>query len=355
MTPGAKVFLTLAGVGAAIGTVLLFSSKSASAQPGQPKQPAPGSNVPPDVVVPEPGAAPAPPPQGGGVPTASFPPLPPIPPLPGPVPPIPPLQAPPSPQGAPPGVSVPPGITQTLPNPLGGAPLGTFDPATGNVFGPNGTIIGTFNPTTGLFTGPGGVQIPIPGFGGAAPPTPTQVVPPPVSAVPAAPAAPPSPGVTVQLPSGPVTIPLPAPVAQSTPPGPAGGTTVSADTAAMVAGLLTAEASPGWNKVDPLVRAWQKTKGLTADGKFGPQTALTAAKELGTVPLIRFWPLGSTKAKLLASYQDALLALASQSADPARAAQLQHSAQREQAIAFSTKGALPAVPPADQVQIAQVA
>ena len=100
---------------------------------------------------------------------------------------------------------------------------------------------------------------------------------------------------------------------------------------------------------------WQRARPpLTADSKFGPGTAVAAAHEIGVLPLIRFWPLGTPKATLLANYQQALITLANQSPDPVRAAQLRHSAQREQAQAFSTKGPLPALSPSDQVSLAQV-
>lgn len=351
MTPGAKVFLSLLGVGAVIGVVAI-AAKPASAAPGEPKQPKP-SNAPPDVVVPEPGAdqpaAPpvAPPAAPAPAPPPFFPPLPqapsapPVAPQPAqqPFPPAQPLPSLPSPQ-------VPPGLTQSLPNPLGGPPLGTFDPATGNVFGPNGVIIGTFNPATGLFTGTGGFpQVQIPGFG-SGPLGPLPVVPaPPTPPVAVLPPQPPAPGPAVNPP--PAAPPAVAPV-----------TTVEADTAAMVAALLDAETRSGWNTTDPTVGAWQAARPpLKVDNKFGPATALTVAKTFGTIPLIRFWPLGTAKATLLNNYQQALLALANQSAtlDPGRAQQLRFSAQREQAQAFSTHGPLPAVPLASQIQIAKVA
>jgi hypothetical protein len=230
----------------------------------------------------------------------------------------------------------------SLPNPLGGPPLGTFDPATGNVFGPNGVIIGHFNPATGVFTTLTGQQVQIPGFAPAGPvpaPVPFPVVP-----------APPLPGPPLPLPAAPAQ---PSPAA---PPAAAPVTTVDKDTADMVSELLTAEASPGWNSTDPTVSVWQKNRPpLVVDGKFGPKTALAVAQSFGTIPLIRFWPLGSTKAKLLSDYQTALIEIANASTDPVRAAQLHASAKREQAQAFSTKGKLPALALSDQLQIAKVA
>lgn len=346
MTPGAKVFLTLAAIGGTLGVVALFASTEAKAAPGQPKQPKPGSNQPPDVIVPEPGTQPS-----GPLPQAPAVQIPPLFP-PGITPVAPPsVFVPPQVQPSPQAPQTPPasqGTTFTLPNPLGGAPLGTFNPATGNVFGADGTVIGTFNPTTGMFTGTNGFTVQVPGFPiGAKPNVPTPTTP-------AAPGA--SPGVTVPLPTGPVTIPIPQNVQPSPPVSPASGTTVPADTAAMVAELLDAETRGGWNKTSPTVQVWQRSRPpLTADAKFGPGTAIAAAHEIGTLPLIRFWPAnGQSKATLLSNYQEALITLANQSSDPVHAAQLRHSAQREQAQAFSTKGALPALALSDQVSLTQV-
>jgi hypothetical protein len=341
MSPGAKIFLTLAGAAGVIG-IIAIAAAPAHAQPAPPKQ-KPGSNAPPDVIVPPPGTLPGgqpatpPAPPSGGQPPSSPPLFPPLPSLPLPGGPItPPAAQPPFPSSALP--QVPPGVTVSLPNPLGGPPLGTFDPATGNVFGPNGVIIGTFNPGTGVFTASNGMTFQIPGFpaGGQQQPIVPASTPPSVAPLP-----PLQPGPAAPPPAAP---PVSAPV-----------TTVQGDTAAMVSTLLNAEANAGWNVTDPNVKVFQANRGLKQDAKFGPTTALKAALEIGTLPLIRFWPLGSSKATLLQNYQAALLELANKSADPAHAAQLRHSAQREQAQAFSVKGKIAAVPASNQVQIAQVA
>jgi hypothetical protein len=215
------------------------------------------------------------------------------------------------------------------------------------VFGPNGIVIGTFNPTTGMFSGANGFTVQVPGFPLGAKtnvPTPT---------TPAAPGA--SPGITVPLPAGPVTLPIPQNV-QPSQVSPASSTTVPAETATMVAKLLDAETRSGWNRKEPTVGIWQSSRPpLTVDQKFGPGTATAAAHEIGTLPLIRFWPAdGTPKATAVAKYQNALIALASQSSDPVHAQQLRVSAQREQGQAFSTKGALPAVPLSDQVSLTKV-
>jgi len=363
MSPGAKVFLTLAGVGTVLGVVLIAGSKNANAAPGKPKPQVPGSNAPPDIIVP-PIVPPLPPTQQQQPPAQPLPTLPQLPSLPNiPIPPVMQPQQPSQPLPSQPLPSqplpsqplpppnqqqqVPPGVTFSIPNPLGGAPLGTFDPATGNVFGPGGLIIGTFDPTTGIFTASTGQQLKIPNF---PPGTPGGVVQQPAAQQPAAqtPATPP-PAPPPAPPPPPAVQPPPA--QQTTSPV----STVAADTAAMVATLLDAETRSGWNTTDPNVGVFQKARGLTSDSKFGPGTALKAALEIGTLPLIRFWPLGSTKAKLLSSYKQSLLELANQSSDPVRAQQLRLSAQREDARAFSTKGPLPALPSDMQVALAKVA
>lgn len=171
----------------------------------------------------------------------------------------------------------------------------------------------------------------------------------------APPATPPGP-----LPVPPVAVPTPAPsVPVIAPPEAAEAppaTTVRSDTAQMVNALLLAEGRDGWNDVDPAVQAWQSPRGLVVDGKFGPKSALTVAEEFGTVPIIRFWPKGSQKAKALQDYRAALVALANQATDSTRAAQLRVSAQREQGQSFGvTQGKAPALPSSLRVALAKVA
>jgi len=186
--------------------------------------------------------------------------------------------------------------------------------------------------------------VPVPPFvpqppppAGAAPPAPPQ-------ALPATP--PPAPSLPPVAPAQPAA-------AQTPPPG---ATNVSADTAVMVDTLLKREASKGWNAADPTVQAWQKKRGLKTDGLFGPKTALTVAEEFGTVPIIRVWPAGSQKAKALQDYRAALIELANSTTDATHAQQLRVSAQREQAQGFGPKrGAAPALPEDLQVKLAKVA
>lgn len=182
---------------------------------------------------------------------------------------------------------------------------------------------------------------PLPQAGPETPPPAVPVV------VPPAPATPPGP-----VPLPPVAVPSPA-AAEAPPAAP---TTVRNDTALMVNALLTAEGRDGWNDVDPAVQAWQPPRGLVVDGKFGPKSALTVAEEFGTIPIIRFWPKGSQKASALQNYRAALVALANKAADPVRAAQLRVSAQREQAQSFGVKqGKAAAIPASIRVSLAKVA
>jgi hypothetical protein len=57
------------------------------------------------------------------------------------------------------------------------------------------------------------------------------------------------------------------------------------------------------------------------------------AEEIGTVPIIRFWPQGAIKSKAVPDYQAALYALAAKAPEPRRS-QLRASAQREQGQGF---------------------
>ena len=171
----------------------------------------------------------------------------------------------------------------------------------------------------------------------------------------AAPPAPPQalPATPLPAPSLPPVAPAQPAAAQTPPPG---ATNVSADTAVMVDTLLKREASKGWNAADPTVQAWQKKRGLKTDGLFGPKTALTVAEEFGTVPIIRVWPAGSQKAKALQDYRAALIELANSTTDATHAQQLRASSQREQAQGFGPKrGAAPALPEELQVKLAKVA
>lgn len=155
-------------------------------------------------------------------------------------------------------------------------------------------------------------------------------------------------------PPAPVALPEPIPPAPVVvaPPAASLPSLVPADTAAMVAALLTDEASASWKKKSAEVQAWQKSRGLKQDGQFGPKSALTVAGEIGTVPIVRYWPTGAQQSKAVRDYQAALLELANAAPEP-RASQLRVSAQREQGQGFGSKQT--ALPPGQRVQLAQVA
>jgi peptidoglycan hydrolase-like protein with peptidoglycan-binding domain len=103
----------------------------------------------------------------------------------------------------------------------------------------------------------------------------------------------------------------------------------------MVQALLAAERAPGWKRKESAVQAWQRARGLTQDGKFGPGSGLKLALELGTIPIIRFWPnsAGARPDLALADYRGALELIA-QAATPERALLLRASAERETGQSF---------------------
>ncbi len=152
----------------------------------------------------------------------------------------------------------------------------------------------------------------------------------------------------------PVALPAPLPPAPvvTAPPAASAPSMVPADTATMVQALLAAEATPNWKRKSPEVQAWQKSRGLKQDGEFGPKSALTVAGEIGTVPIVRYWPKGAQQAKAVRDYQAALLELANTAPEP-RASQLRVSAQREQGQGFGSKQT--ALAPSQRVQLSQVA
>lgn len=212
------------------------------------------------------------------------------------------------------------GSTFTLPG------VGTVDPATGNVFGPNGTIVGNFNKATGVFTPAGGGLLPptvtlpngqtegtgdvLPG----APPVPTQVLP----------------GLTIT--------PGPAPTPAEPPSSPAEqASSIPADTLAAVTAMLAQEHSPNWRVIpEPTLKTWQSARGLTADGDYGTGTALRMGQETGMLPIVRGWPKGSYPGDgKLAAYQQSLRTLAASAPEP-RKSQLLAAAAREQGQGYGT-------------------
>ncbi len=191
---------------------------------------------------------------------------------------------------------------------------------------------------------PGGGSIPVPSIPGvntpSAPNQPLPSLPSLPNLIPgltpaAGPAAPPIP-----LPPAPVlpTVPGPAP-APSAPPAstPEIPSSAPADTVAVVTKMLAQEQNPHWRIApEPLLIPWQKSRGLTGDGQFGPGTALKMAQEIGTMPIIRGWPKGSfpTDGKL-DNYRASLQQIANAAPEP-RASQLRAAAVREQGQGYGT-------------------
>ncbi|MFA5436320.1 MAG: hypothetical protein WC372_09825 [Candidatus Neomarinimicrobiota bacterium] len=97
--------------------------------------------------------------------------------------------------------------------------------------------------------------------------------------------------------------------------------------------LLAREGSSGWKEaLQGEVKAWQGRVGLTADGKMGPGGLERMAREVGVLPLVRFWPLGEWRKEVAVdSYRFRIERVASEVevANPAHAAALRASAARE--------------------------
>ena len=125
--------------------------------------------------------------------------------------------------------------------------------------------------------------------------------------------APPAQSPTIDTPVGPIQIPQiptapPADVQIPQPPPIASAPSQGdAATVALASKLLDREARAGWKTaLKPEVKAWQKTRGLVADGLFGEKSALNMARELGTIPLIRFYPKGTSPETEVNKFRDSL-------------------------------------------------
>lgn len=146
----------------------------------------------------------------------------------------------------------------------------------------------------------------------------------------------PLPQMPDELPPIPANVPVPSIPVPARPPAATAEepVTVPQDTATMVQRLLSQEAGPNWKTRDPVVKAWQASRGLVADGEFGVKSALRTADEIGVIPLIRFWPKGSyPEGKWITDYQAALITKANASPEPKRS-QLLASADREKGQGF---------------------
>ena len=152
------------------------------------------------------------------------------------------------------------------------------------------------------------------------------IAPPAPPAPPAQPAPPAPPAQEVAKETAPVQeIPVPPPKPQASAPS-----VVPEDTAALVSVMLQEEASPGWKRASGELRHWQAARGLKADGLLGPKTALAIASEVGTVPIVRYWPRGTYReGSWLKDYRQALRVLSLKAKEP-RKSQLEAAADREQ-------------------------
>lgn len=349
MSPGAKVALAIGGVVVVGGVVVLATTKKAKAAPLP-------NGGPVDVVVP-PNDLPQGPPVTqvqtpvGPVPIAT----PQVPSVPVTFPiPVPDVLA-----------SQQPGAGPLMPPPPATVPLPPIVPPSAQP-APLQPVQGgppPFVPPTPIFTPtPAPLPPPVASVPVVTPVGPVPVAVPPGPAVPVVVPVPLPDVIAAQQPGAapvaipPPVIPGPVPVPPVLAPAP-GVASVSKETAAMVASLLAAETQKGWNLKDiPEVRVWQASRGLVADGAFGPKSALTVAAELGSVPIIRSWPKGSIQSKAVADYQTALFTLAASSPDPARADALRFSAKREKGQSFGqTAGKAPAIPLDLQMSLAKVA
>jgi hypothetical protein len=108
---------------------------------------------------------------------------------------------------------------------------------------------------------------------------------------------------------------------------------VPADTAALARLMLQDESGPNWKKKYPSLMTWQGKRGLTTDGKFGPGSALRMAQEIGTLPIVRFWPKGSQREPAVQAFRELLIEEAQNAPEP-RKSQLYAATEREQGQGF---------------------
>lgn len=111
-------------------------------------------------------------------------------------------------------------------------------------------------------------------------------------------------------------------------------TVIPEDTLAILSIMLAAEATPDWKVKLEELKPWQKSRGLKPDGLYGVKSATKMAEETGLLPIIRFWPSGTTRTSgVIEDYKAALLDEAS-SAEQPRKSQLKAAVDREQGQGF---------------------
>lgn len=281
MNTAGKVVIGLLVVGGIAAAVMLSSPAEAHAapKPPPPVPPLPGPPV-------APGASPAGDAEAGGVVA------------------VPPVNAP---GGAPVVVAPPPGPVPTA------SPGGITIPTPG---GGSVTVPPSSLPQVTQTPG-GGTVVTLPGGGG-------QVALPAVPGVPTPAPAPSAPGNVVTVPPLLVTA--------------AGEPTAPADTIAVVQTMLGQEGNnTSWRGAQvPGLVEWQRSRGLSADGSFGPGTALRMAQEIGAIPIVRGWPRGSyPEGHWLPDYKASLMQIA-QTKSGAHQKLLEESAAREAGQGFGT-------------------
>ncbi len=107
------------------------------------------------------------------------------------------------------------------------------------------------------------------------------------------------------------------------------------ETEAMLRVMLAKESTPNWKDIEPTLIAWQKARGLVADGKFGPGSAKRLAAETGLLPIVRFWPRGTLPGTAVPQFQGEILSVAAAAEEP-RKTHLRAAAEREQGQGFGT-------------------
>lgn len=124
------------------------------------------------------------------------------------------------------------------------------------------------------------------------------------------------------------------------------------DTALLVQQLLDEERGPDWKRESDEVADWQASRGLTADGRLGPGTARRMAEEIGTLPIVRFWPAstGTNPQKAIKDFRLKLNSIADTKPEP-HASQLRASALREKGQSFGPPTGAPDVPIANPVEL----
>jgi hypothetical protein len=114
-------------------------------------------------------------------------------------------------------------------------------------------------------------------------------------------------------------------------------------TIALAKSMINAESLAGWKTaLSNDIKAWQARMGLTADGKFGPKSALKMAEEVGILPLVRYYAsTGGTKAQQVTAYRTSVGTVASNvyATNPAHSISLRSSQNYEQGQGYVTSPA----------------